>query len=90
MEDLLRSALGPAVTLELALATGACPALCDPGQFENAVLNLAINARDAMPDGGRPVIRTGNVRLDQPLPGSQGGEVNPGDYVMLGIAFYFT
>jgi len=85
IEDLLRSALGPSVTLELALGPGVWPTLCDPGQLENAVLNLAINARDAMPDGGRLVIRTANLRRDQPFAGSEGGEVEPGDYVMLGI-----
>jgi signal transduction histidine kinase len=85
MEDLLRSVLGPAVTLELALATGAWPTLCDPGQLDNAVLNLAINARDAMPDGGRLLIRTGNVRRDQPFAGSEGGKADTGDYVMLGV-----
>jgi signal transduction histidine kinase/ActR/RegA family two-component response regulator len=85
MEDLLRSALGPSVTLELALAPGVWSTLCDPGQLENAVLNLAINARDAMPEGGRLVIRTGNIRLGQPRAGRDGDEVEPGDYVMLGI-----
>ena len=85
MEDLLRSVLGPAVILELNLASGAWPVLCDPGLLENAVLNLAINARDAMPEGGRLVIRTGNVRRDQPFAGPEGGAVDPGDYVTLGV-----
>jgi signal transduction histidine kinase/CheY-like chemotaxis protein len=85
MEGLLRSTLGSAVALELALAAEAWPTLCDPGQLENAVLNLALNARDAMPDGGRLVIRTGNVRLDQVSALSRGGEMDPGDYVVLAV-----
>jgi PAS domain S-box-containing protein len=53
MEDLLRRTLGPAIGLEMVLAGGLWPTLCDPNQLESAILNLAINARDAMP-GGRP------------------------------------
>jgi signal transduction histidine kinase len=85
MEDLLRSALGPSVTLELALAPGVWSTLCDPGQLENAVLNLATNARDAMPDGGRLVVRIDNVRLGRALALPGGGAVGPGDYVALGF-----
>ena len=61
MEDLLSRTLGPGIPLDLDLAPGLWGTLCDPNQLENALLNLAINARDAMPDGGRLLIRTSNV-----------------------------
>jgi PAS domain S-box-containing protein len=64
MEELVRRTIGPAVTLEVVGSAGLWPALIDPGQLENALLNLCINARDAMPDGGRIAIETANVALD--------------------------
>ena len=85
-EDLLRLSLGPDIALETMLAADAWPTLCDPGQLENSVLNLAANARDAMPDGGRLVIRTFNLRLDDAAAERQGGEARPGDYVVLEAA----
>ncbi|WP_232631425.1 PAS domain S-box protein [Methylobacterium sp. Leaf118] len=63
MEDLLRRTLTERVRLEIAAAPDLWPTLCDPHQLENAVLNLAINARDAMAEGGRLVIETGNVEI---------------------------
>ncbi|MGU3657517.1 MULTISPECIES: PAS domain-containing protein [unclassified Methylobacterium] len=63
MEELLRRTLGERVELALVTAADLWLTLCDPHQLENAVLNLAINARDAMPEGGRLVIETGNARL---------------------------
>jgi PAS domain S-box-containing protein len=95
IEDLLRRTLGPAVTLDLAHDPGLWPALCDPNQLESAILNLAINARDAMADGGaqtgdpatgRLTIRTGNRVFDEAYASAQGGQVRPGDYVMLAVA----
>ena len=64
MEDLLRRTAGPSIQTETRLADKLWPVLCDPNQFENALLNLVINARDAMPDGGRLVIETANATLD--------------------------
>jgi PAS domain S-box-containing protein len=85
MEDLLRRTLGPGIALEIVLAGGLWPTLCDPNQLESAILNLAINARDAMPAGGRLTIETANAYLDDAYARSQGGEVRPGQYVMISV-----
>src|SRR5205823_6353789 len=63
-EELLRRSIGEAIELEFATAGGLWRTRCDPNQLENAILNLAINARDAMPDGGRITIETGNAVID--------------------------
>jgi PAS domain S-box-containing protein len=65
MEDLLRRTIGPENTLEVVGAGGLWTANIDAGQLENAVLNLCINARDAMPEGGRITIETANKWLDE-------------------------
>ncbi|HEX8375102.1 MAG TPA: PAS domain S-box protein, partial [Geminicoccaceae bacterium] len=83
MEDLLRRTLGPSIDLEVVLAGGLWPALCDPNQLESALLNLAINARDAMPEGGRLTVETANAHLDEAYARAQGGEVKPGQYVAI-------
>ena len=72
VEELLARTLGPGITLRLDLAAGLPGTLCDPNQLENALLNLAINARDAMPGGGRLLIRT-----SQATPGDAGMDGNP-------------
>ena len=64
MEEMLRRSLSEQVRLEIVAAEAVWPTLCDPHQLENAVLNLAINARDAMPEGGRLLIETGNALLE--------------------------
>lgn len=66
MEDLIRRTIGPEIALETVGAASLWPTLIDSGQLENALLNLCINARDVMPDGGRIVIETANKWLDRP------------------------
>ncbi|MEH3048276.1 ATP-binding protein [Sphingomonas adhaesiva] len=65
MEELIRRTVGPAIAVEVVGAAGLWDALVDPNQLENALLNLCINARDAMPDGGRITIETANRWLDE-------------------------
>jgi len=84
MDELLRRTLGEHVEIELKLAGDLWPALADSGQVENSLLNLAINARDAMPDGGKLTIETSNVHLDDDY-ASNNAEVVPGDYVMMAV-----
>ena len=60
MEDLIQRTVGPSIAVESAHAAGLWSTLVDPSQLENALLNLCINARDAMPDGGKLMIETGN------------------------------
>ena len=84
MEDLLRRTLEPAVSLEMALAGTLWPTLCDPNQLENAILNLAINARDAMPNGGRLTVGTANAELDAAYAEAH-GDAKPGQYVAITV-----
>lgn len=84
MDELLRRTLGEHVEIDLKLADRLWPALADIGQVENSLLNLAINARDAMPEGGKLTIETGNVHLDDDY-ASSNAEVAPGDYVMMAV-----
>ncbi len=64
MADLIRRTVGPAIILETVDMVGLWTALVDPSQLENALLNLCINARDAMPDGGRITVETANRWVD--------------------------
>ncbi|MFP6690438.1 MAG: PAS domain-containing protein, partial [Alphaproteobacteria bacterium] len=84
LTDMLRSALGD--TIEIVIAGEADLWLCaaDHSQVESALLNLAINARDAMADGGRLTIETRNISMDDEDVASQ-DEVDPGDYVCLAL-----
>jgi PAS domain S-box-containing protein len=84
MEDLLRRTMGERIELELVLAGGLWLTHCDPNQLENAVLNLAINARDAMPDGGRLTIETGHAHLDVAYTAKR-RDVRPGQYVCISV-----
>jgi CheY-like chemotaxis protein len=65
LEELVRRTVGPNVEVEVVGASGLWPTLVDPNQLENAVLNLCINARDAMPDGGKLTIETANKWIDE-------------------------
>jgi PAS domain S-box-containing protein len=80
--DLLRQTVGPAIELRVRLMERCWPVRCDPNQLENALLNLAINARDAMPQGGAFVVETQHAVLTQAdLAGAAGAR--PGDYVLI-------
>ena len=85
MAELLRRTLGETIALGTLLAPRLWPTRADPSEVENAVLNLAINARDAMPTGGKLVIETRNVVLDEATVASEVGVV-PGDYVRLSVS----
>jgi PAS domain S-box-containing protein len=85
MEDLLRRTLGPAIETELVMDAALWRTLCDPNQLESALLNLAINSRDAMPDGGRLVIQSANVELGASQAAALGGLV-PRDYVTVAVS----
>jgi CheY-like chemotaxis protein len=81
---MLQRTLGEDIGIEASLAPDAWPALADRGQVENALLNLAINARDAMAGGGKLTIEARNVHLDVDY-AARHVEVVPGDYVMLAV-----
>ena len=84
MEELISRSVGPDVEVEVVHAAGLWPSLIDPSQLENAVLNLCINARDAMPDGGRITIETGNRWMDRRAAEERGLE--PGQYISLCVS----
>ncbi len=84
VEPLLVRTLGDSISIKTDLADNLNLTLTDPGQIENAILNLAINARDAMPDGGTLSIETKNVVLDTDYAATQ-VDVEPGSYVALSV-----
>ena len=84
MSDLLRRTLGEQISVETVLAGGLWRAHADPNQLEVAIINLAVNARDAMPTGGKLTLETANVHLDERYAAEQ-VEVLPGQYVMLAV-----
>ena len=84
MSELLRRTLGEQVAIETVLAGGLWRIFADPNQLEIGILNLAVNARDAMPDGGRLTIETANAHLDEGYAAAQ-TEVVPGQYVVISI-----
>ncbi|WP_161974225.1 PAS domain S-box protein [Rhizobium deserti] len=84
MDDMLRRSIGEAIEIETVVAGGLWNCLADPAQVENAVLNLAINARDAMAGHGRLTIELGNAYLDDDY-ASRHEEVEPGQYVVLSV-----
>jgi PAS domain S-box-containing protein len=79
MEDLIRRTVGPSIEVEVVGQGGLWPALIDPAQLESALLNLSINARDAMPEGGRITIETANKWLDPR--GAKERELSAGQYL---------
>jgi PAS domain S-box-containing protein len=83
MEELVRRTTGPDIEVEVVGAVGVWPVLIDRNQLENALLNLCINARDAMPDGGRLTIETANRWLDANAGTER--DLAPGQYVSLSV-----
>jgi CheY-like chemotaxis protein len=84
-QGLFRRALGEQIEIEAILEESAWPALVDPTQLTTALLNLAINARDAMPNGGKLTLETKNVVLDESYAGMN-RDVQPGNYVMIAVS----
>ncbi len=84
MEEILRRTLGEEIAVDILIRDDLWPALADAGQLENALLNLVLNARDAMPEGGRLVVRAENETVDE-LTASEYTEFAPGDYVVLSV-----
>ena len=84
MEDLVRRTTGPGIEVEVVAGAGLWPVLIDAHQLENAVLNLCINARDAMPNGGRLTIETGNRWIDARTAKAQ--DLEPGQYVSICVS----
>jgi PAS domain S-box-containing protein len=81
MEELIRRTVGPGIRVETVLAIGLWQVICDSNQLENAVLNLCINSRDAMPDGSSITVETSNTWLDEAGPRQR--DMQPGQYVAI-------
>jgi PAS domain S-box-containing protein len=83
MEELIRRTMGPAIEIEVVGAAGLWNTLVDPNQLENALLNLCVNARDAMPNGGRLTIETANKWVEDRAAGER--DLPAGPYVALSV-----
>ncbi|NEK18397.1 PAS domain-containing hybrid sensor histidine kinase/response regulator [Rhizobium leguminosarum] len=84
--DLLQRTLGETIAFETVSAGGLWQAFADPGELENALINLAVNARDAMPEGGRLTIETANTSLDEAYVAALTEPVKPGQYVLIAVS----
>ncbi len=84
-ERLLRRVIGEDIALELTLATDPCRVVADTGQLEQVFMNLAVNARDAMPDGGTLTIETALTELEETYTANK-PDITPGEYVMISIS----
>lgn len=84
MEELIRRTVGPHITIETASKPDLWSTLVDPNQLENALLNLCINARDAMPEGGRIIIEAANRSLDEA--NAKARDLDAGDYVSIAVS----
>ncbi len=84
VEDILRRTLGETIHIELVRGGGLWKATVDPHGLQNAILNLAINARDAMPSGGRLTIETANMAIDREY--ADVHDLDPGQYVMVAVS----
>ena len=82
---LLRPTLGESLEIKMTLEQDAWPAMIDPSQLGTALINLAVNARDAMPSGGELILETGNVMLDASFATIHAEDVGPGPYVMIAV-----
>ncbi|MBP8232499.1 MAG: response regulator [Rhizorhabdus sp.] len=85
MSELLTRALGETISLEVVTTSGLWRVEADPNQLENCLINLAVNARDAMPGGGALTIETANARLDEEYSAAH-AEVAPGQYVVIAVS----
>jgi signal transduction histidine kinase/ActR/RegA family two-component response regulator len=85
MSDLLTRSIGESIRLETVLAADLWATFSDASQLENAVVNLCVNSRDAMPEGGRLTLETANVTLDEAYAAAH-MDAKPGDYVMIAVA----
>src|SRR5262249_39286937 len=83
--DMLRRTLGAQITVALNCSADPCQTLANPGDVDNAILNLAINARDAMPDGGVVTIETRHVSLDT-YAAARIANARPGDFIRLTVS----
>jgi len=86
MSELLSSTLGESVTIETVLGAGLWRIAIDPNELESALLNLAVNSRDAMANGGRVTIETSNAYLDEDYLAKEGAEIPPGQYVLIAVS----
>jgi two-component system, NtrC family, sensor kinase len=86
MSELLHRSIGETVSVETVLASGLWKTAIDPNQLENAILNLAVNARDSMPNGGHLTIETSNAYLDENYVVQSGADVEPGQFVLVAVS----